>query len=103
MDLKEFNKRTHDKGTKFKVRIKPVIHCKDGYRFSCQASIHHFCNPQENVEEYTTMELGGWDLEDIDAFDGEGVALRVPVELIQKMIDNHGGIDEAKTFKTVLK
>lgn len=95
MTLEEFTKRTTNTGTDFR----PAIHCNDGYSFSCQGSHYHFSEPQEDVEEYKTMELGGWDLDEIDKYEKSPVAMFVPVKLIQKMIDNHGGINEIKTFK----
>ncbi len=96
MNLIEFNKKT--KGNKI-GDLKPAIYCNDGYIFSCQASEYHFCEPQEYLEEYKTMELGGWDLDEIDKYEKGGVGMRVPIELIQKMIDTHKGIDVGKTFR----
>ena len=98
MDLKEFNKKTAPTKKKF---IKPAIVCNDGYSFSCQGSYFHYCKPKEDAEEYTKMELGGWDLEEIDRYDIGNVAAFVPIELIQKMIDNHGGINEERTFNRI--
>jgi hypothetical protein len=98
MTLKEFNEKTVATKTSF---VKPAIVCNDGYSFSCQGSYYHYCAPKEDVSEYTEMELGGWDLEDIDRYDSGGIAAYVPVELIQKMIDTHGGINEEKTFNRI--
>lgn len=76
--------------------------CHDGFNVSVQASSGHYCEPrQDNEPDYWEFELG-YPSEDM------GVAFKeyadnperlldtvygyVPVELVQKLVDSHGGI-----------
>lgn len=41
-------------------RLKPLIECADGYRYSVQASETHYCHPRENnLVEYAQLEVLG--------------------------------------------
>lgn len=82
--------------------VKPVL-CKDGFTISVQASKRHYCTPREDdVTWYTEVECGFPN--NIPEFimeyaeDPENplntVYPHVPVELVEKLIEFHGGLDE---------
>lgn len=75
--------------------------CKDGFKMSVQASNIHYCSPRiDNAKYYTTFEIAF-----PTTIDGEllpyakdimypmkTVYCYVPVELVEKIINKHGGI-----------
>ena len=83
--------------------------CKDGTALSIQVGESLYCEPRENKGPYTLMEVGlmsgvfilkeEWEhYRDGDSF----VYGYVPVSLIQRELDLHGGIDVARTFVEAL-
>ncbi len=90
----------------------PVIICKSGLSVSIQASEGHYCKPREDsVEVYTAVELGfpshtppEYLLEYAetavnDEPDYENtVYAYVPVALVERWIQEEGGIDLGKTI-----
>lgn len=95
-----FNGRTH-----IDIAIRPKVVCADGFSISIQASEYHYCSPRvtfcpmDGWNRYTEVELGfpnqvEEDLleyaEDEDPLDT--VYGYVPVELVDKVLEKHGGI-----------
>ncbi|MEQ9869169.1 hypothetical protein ABRP77_07790 [Pectobacterium odoriferum] len=81
--------------------------CSDGFSISIQANEAAYCSPRENIEdiaEYNSFELGFPSAKDNqimeyseDAEDPTGTVYGyVPRELVEKLIESHGGISELK-------
>ena len=75
--------------------------CNDGFHISIQASEYHYCSPRVNgADSYETVELGFPNREDIlimeyaeDPDDPtETVYGFVPIEIVNQLIEKHGGI-----------
>ena len=83
------------------IRTPPVI-CKDGFMMSVQASETHYSEPKGFADEYSEVEIGfPSDMENLimdyceDHQDPCGTVYGyVPVKLVDRVIDKHGGIDE---------
>ena len=80
---------------------RPRLYCNDGYSISVQASAFHYCNPRLNgLQDYESVELGYPSAEDElineyaeDALDyTDTVYGYVPIEVVEKLIEKHGGI-----------
>ncbi len=104
MTVKEYLKRTivkHNFDDGFFIQeLRPRAVCKDGFSVSIQASKCHYCNPRKDfLKEYDEVELG-FPSEGLNeladyAEDGdltETVYGFVPIELVEKLIEKHGGI-----------
>jgi len=78
--------------------IRPHVICRDGFRISVQASPVHNCYPPDRDGPYTHVELGFPNRPLPPEFDqygddyGVGVYSRVPVSMVKRLIDAHGGI-----------
>lgn len=107
MTLTEFIKATPKKENEYS-HIRPAIYCKDGFRMSLQASEYHYSTPRIfNSDYYTRFEIGfpseveqsiyqyAEDRENLT----DTIYGYVPKDLIDKIIEKHGGIDVEKTFK----
>jgi len=89
--------------------LRPCIHCKDGTTLSVQASRTHYCVPRiGGTGPYNHVEV----MPDVappetwaEYYDGDweegktGVFGYIPVEIVENFINEHGGIDEDKTFR----
>jgi len=85
----------------YKVRVKPKIVCADGFTISVQASSFHYCSPRTDSGPWGMVECGypsahpGEDFveyaEDMDN-PLETVYGYVPIDVVQDLIDKHGGI-----------
>ena len=98
--------------TKFKKKLirqtSPPFKCKDGFTVSIQAGESLYSTPREwNAEKYTAVELGYPSEEDpliaewAENPDDSGtntVYGWVPVDVVNKLIDKHGGLDEEEYF-----
>lgn len=107
MNTNEFLKATEDVAyvTKLKrefPRPRPHVICKDGYKISIQANTYTYCDPKENhADFYSEVELGFPNREDDlindyaeDPDDPTGTVYGyVPVEVVDKLLEKHGGID----------
>lgn len=80
----------------------PHIACVDGFSLSVQANYGAYCEPRQNIGPWTTVEVG-FPSERPDAIMGycenpddptETVYGYVPVEMVDALIDSHGGIKE---------
>jgi len=95
---KEFRNFKYAKGD-FRV-LKEVV-CMDGFSISVQASSRHYCQPRETgANEYQLVECGYPSqapefilqyAEDSEQ-PTETVYGYVPVDLVNKLIDSHGGV-----------
>lgn len=96
MTIDEFLQKTNYCG----YGHRPRVHCADGFSVSVQASQFHYCRPRiDNAGKYNAVELGypsaADDLitdyaEDVTYTDT--VYGYVPVEIVDKLIEKHGGI-----------
>ena len=92
--------RTYGDG-KYEIQEnRPRLYCNDGYSISVQASAFHYCSPRLNgAQDYKSVELGFPNMEDelINEY-AEGLDYTdtvygyVPIEIIEKLIEKHGGI-----------
>lgn len=89
--------------------IRPRIVCVDGFEVSVQASKYHYCQPRiDGADNYESVELGMPSAEDdlIIEFaeepdDPTGTVYGwVPVEIVDKLIEKHGGIVNFKEVET---
>lgn len=80
---------------------RPRLYCNDGYSVSVQASGFHYCKPRLNgVQDYESVELGFPSMEDelideyaeCDSDYTDTVYGYVPIEIVEKLIEKHGGI-----------
>lgn len=96
-NFKEY--RVHDEWIAEKTRR---LICKDGFSISIQASKFHYCEPRKNKAwPYHSVELGfPSELEDLieefaEADDTTDTLYPyVPIEIVNKLIEKHGGIAE---------
>lgn len=95
MTITEFLQKTNYYGG---YRCRPRVHCEDGFSVSVQASQYHHCRPRiDNAEKYNAVELGYPNADDdlITDYaedDTDTVYGYVPVEIVDKLIEKHGGI-----------
>lgn len=88
------------------LEIRPAVICEDGFQISIQASESHYCYPKNNdTDKYESVELGfPSEKEDLimeyaeDEDDPTGtVYAYVPVTVVDKMLEKHGGIINVNT------
>ena len=81
--------------------IRPRLLCNDGFSISVQASKFHYCRPRlDGAQDYEAVELGYPSMEDelINEYAEddwnytETVYGYVPIEVVEKLIEKHGGI-----------
>ena len=79
------------------------IKCKDGLIFSAQASEYTYCSPRENIGPWTAVEIG-FPSEKVCEFmeyaetpknPTETVYGWVPVEVVEAVVEKHGGFESA--------
>ena len=86
--------------------LSPVLNCKDGYSISVQASRIHYCSPRiSGADNYESVELGFPNVEDplINEYAEDSnytntVYGYVPVEVVNKLIEKHGGITNMEIY-----
>ena len=80
---------------------RPRLLCNDGFSISVQASKFHYCRPRlDGAQDYEAVELGYPSMEDelINEYAEddwnytETVYGYVPIEVVEKLIEKHGGI-----------
>jgi len=89
----------------------PKIHCKDGFNVSLQINNGNYCESENGYRElgvdWKEVEFGFpsmndkdmfqysemYNLDDMTDFDVTGTVGRIPVDVMQTILDNHGGID----------
>jgi len=77
--------------------IANTIECKDGTTLSVQASAFHYCSPRNNTGPYTSVEVWCIPFDTIVTefeYEVDGPSGFVPIELVAKFIDNHGGFKQ---------
>lgn len=107
MTVHEFLKESYDANEFERVatgRMKrPRVKCKDGFEISIQASFSHYCNPRKTFTgPYDEVELGfpseADSLIDDYAEDMDEPTVTVygyvPIDIVEKLIEKHGGIVE---------
>ena len=93
--------------------IRPLVVCKDGFTLSIQASAFNLCTPRKNnIVNYDTFELSkiSETIPELEEYD-ETIYTRkklclnrnrtygyVPKALVEKILEEHGGIDKEKTL-----
>lgn len=105
MNVKQFIAITFQEGKEYQQRSR--VFCKDGFNVSIQGSKGHYCQPRDYVKEYNNLELGFPSEEEILINEyaenvlnpTETVYGWTPIEVIEQVIEKHGGIDIDKTFK----
>lgn len=104
MKIGEFIKKTFVEGEDYQVRSRII--CKDGFSMSVQASYGHYCQPRINTTEYFEFEIGfPIEEESLILMYAENqdeptntVYGYVPEDIVNEVLEKHGGIDEIKTF-----
>lgn len=79
---------------------RPRLYCNDGFSISVQASKYHYCKPRlDGSQDYEAVELGYPSNEDELINDyaedddyTETVYGYVPIEVVERLIEKHGGI-----------
>ena len=80
---------------------RPRLFCNDGFSISVQASSFHYCKPRlDGIQDYESVELGFPSMEDelINEYAEddwnytETVYGYVPIDVVEKLIEKHGGI-----------
>ena len=105
MKLKEFTAKTYIDKIGY---IRPKIFCKDGFSMSVQGSFGHYSQPRSNESVFSEMEIGYPNKEEpliMKYAENEGIPTEtvygyVPCDIIEKVIEKHGGIDIEKTFNS---
>ena len=78
-----------------------AITCKDGFSLSVQASSTHYCSPRNGVGPWTSVEVGYPSakveefmeyMDNTESDPTQTVYGYVPVEVVEKVIESHGGI-----------
>jgi hypothetical protein len=80
------------------VGLRPEIRCIDGFTMSVQASKGHYCSPRLDLPYgFTSVEVGyPSEAEELllPFADGDsGVYGWVPVEVVEQVIEKHGGLE----------
>jgi len=105
MTLAEFVRETFI--IKYDSVFRPRIICNDGFSMSVQGSRAMYCTPRENSPVYTAMEIGYPSSKEESIMEyaetpeepTSTVYARVPVDIIQEIINKHQGINSVETFK----
>lgn len=90
-----------------KVRSRPKITCSDGFKMSVQGNEMAYSIPKKTGTEFDAMEIGfPSEQEDLilefaqNPSDPTGTIYGfIPIDLIELIIEKHGGIDAECTFK----
>ncbi len=106
MNLNEFTIATYQQDRIRNFYTRPRIHCVDGFNFSVQGGEGVYSSPRTNEKEFMAMEIGfPSEVEELIlgfAEDSDNptdtVYPYVDNDIIQEVIDKHGGIDEEKTM-----
>ena len=73
------------------------IVCVDGFSFSVQCGAGMHSKPREQSDKYLSMEIGFPSEPQPELDSGDNVFGYIEVEIIQKIINRHGGIDVEKS------
>ena len=88
--------------------LRPRIQCNDGFSMSVQGGYGMYSSPRENLitGDFYAVEIGFPSEEETLILEyaeqpeipTDTVYAYVPVEIVQQVIEKHGGINEAQTF-----
>ena len=101
MSVIEFLESSFDPSKPYLVRAR--ICCKDGFSISVQGGTEfHYCSPRRHCNQYIEVELGFPSAEDPlledyaeDPSDPTGTVYGyVPIEVVESLIEKHGGMVE---------
>nr|DAT01606.1 MAG TPA: hypothetical protein [Caudoviricetes sp.] len=101
MTVKEWLARPIKMKTTGIQELRPRLYCYDGYSVSVQASELHYCSPRINgLQDYQSVELGFPSEKDelINEYADYNPGCEstvygyVPIEIVEKLIEKHGGI-----------
>ena len=92
------------------VRVYKNVTCRDGFNFSLQAGPSHYSEPKAIANEYEAWEIGFpsgeeplWmEWQEPGNEPTESVYGWVPNEVVNAVIQRHGGIDEREFIKEKL-
>jgi hypothetical protein len=120
MTLNEFLEKTQNltRGNSdlLKFLVRPAVICRDGFSISIQGGTwHHYCQPRPkqgfiDPEYIEAFELGYPNRKEplimgyIDGSEGcplSSVYGYVPRNVVEAVLEKHGGIDEGKTLKNI--
>lgn len=95
----------------YRVKNYPRIVCEDGFSMSVQASMWSYCEPRQNTGPWISAECGFPSEAEILLHDWaedpdnprETVYGNVPIEVIDAVIEKHGGIDYAAVALDILR
>jgi hypothetical protein len=98
MNIKEYLESTFDESLEYQVR--DVVTCKDGFSISIQGGTRgHYCRPRARCNVYLELELGyPSELDDLISKYAEcentidTVFAFVPISVVEKLIEKHGGV-----------
>lgn len=104
MDLNKFFSDNYEVRPRSRggLRNRSRITCVDGFSLSVQASETHCCTPRDNYGPYSMVEVGfpskrvkGFMQFAINADEPlDTIYAWVPIEIVEKAIESHGGIKE---------
>jgi len=98
MNINDYIEKNHMPGA---LTMTAKVRCKDGFTVSVQASKFHYCTPREDRGPYSHVELGFPSAEpppyvlayaENQEIPTGTVYGYVPVELVEQMIEEHGGL-----------
>ncbi len=85
---------------------KPQIVCNDGFKMSVQAGKGLYSTPRQTAKEYSAVEIGfPSEEEPLISEYAEGSDLTetvypyTPIEVVEKVVKKHGGINVKETFE----
>ena len=90
------------------VRHRPKIVCTDGFKMSVQGHEMTYSIPKKVATEFEAMEIGFPSQQEDLIMEfivppgdkpTQSVYGFIPIDLIEQIIEKHGGIDEKATFK----
>lgn len=98
-DLNEYFRKHHDR-RHLDFRSCPPVVCADGLTLSVQASRYHYCAPRDSEGPWFKVEVGFPSAECPELMEWcespesptQTVYGYVPIEVVEKLIDAHGGI-----------
>ena len=101
-----FMVETSDFRREFDRCMAPYIVCADGFTMSVQASGTHYCEPKRIAKRYRSFEIGFPSLVEpvlMDYCEDDTKPCGtlygyVPCDVINKVLEKHGGIDIASTL-----
>jgi hypothetical protein len=103
--IEDFIKKTNIGLKKYTNR--PELVLNDGFKMSVQASSHHYCTPRfDFLNKYTSVEIGFPNKKEVLILENaenpntptETVYDYVDCNIVNKVIEKHGGINSIATF-----